>query len=601
MLASVSNAQSFRWNPRGESRVEELRSGDRVQRLRADRAEELYFRIYVPADADTLDVRTRGGRGDADIYVRFGELPGKAAFDGRSSGNTATEQIVVRNPREGWWYVTVRAFTSIEDVELQVRHDGRGGHRDRDHDDVLRDDERIDGLEGRAGEMLRFRVNVPRQADRLTVRLAGGRGDADLYLARGYEPEPERYEHRSVGRDTREEIDIRRPAAGTWYVMVYAYRDFEDADLRIDIAGDYDDHDRPDHRGGLRLTRPGRGTTWHLGDTEVVTWRAANYVRDVQIQFSLDGGRTWRRDGLPQRIDADLGEYFVKLPVGRRWASDNARIRIVDVDGQRLADVSDRFRILYDADDDAEGDRYEDDDDRRRPSRILLGQAQRRTIAPEDDRDYVMFVPPRVGNYVATFERVSLDLQVDVLGLDRRNRWEKLQDLDVSRRGARMIIAAGHDVRAIMFRVRAEDDDDEGRYLLTVERHGRLPGRVDIPRRDDHRDDRRDDHQQHVTVLRGDATKVEHLSGREGSIRRFRVFVPNGTRMLSVHTEDGDGRFDMYVERNRLAGRDATWRSQNGGTTQSVNIRNPRSGWYHITLIGREHYRGAEIAALIRK
>jgi hypothetical protein len=627
MLAATAGAQVINWRAaatyRNAPQVRPLTCGERLDNLRARRGEELHYRVYVPGDADTLDIRTGSGRGDADLYVRFGELPAKVAFDGRSTGNTSAEQIVIRQPREGWWYVTVRAFTDIDGVDLRLAHDGRGRRddwRDDGDSDVLHGGRTVRRLSGQAGELLGFRVNVPRGADRLVVRMDGGRGDADLYLARGYEPTPKRYEHRSVGRANREQIEVRNPAAGTWYVAIYAYRDFDDAEMRIDIDGGYDD-DNAGHIGGLQLTRPGRGSTWTLGETEVVTWRAAAYVRDVQIQFSLDNGRTWRRNGLPERINADLGEYFVKLPRNDRWASNRARIRIVDVDGRRLLDVSDVFRILRNRDDDHDrrnGDRYEDDDRMRRPSRIRLGEAQLRSIRPEDDQDYVMFVPPRVGTYVASFARVSTELKVDVYGLDARNRRRKLKDFEVDRRDARALIATGHDVRAIAIRVRAEDDDETGRYLLTVRAHPDLrQGRQPLPDRDLCRQgrcghdrcrdvrigDRRDSRhrQAAITTVKPDGSKVEHLSGRRGSLRQFRFKVPKGAKMLSVRTEDGDGRIDLYCDRGRPAGQNARWRSRNDSTEQLVRLTKPRPGWYYVTVYGRENYSGVEIATLVRK
>lgn len=584
------------------SQVEELRSGDAVRDIRAERGQELYFRVYVPSDADELLVETAGGRGDADLYIRHGSLPGKAAFDARSTGSSTRERIEIRRPREGWWYITLRGFTDFADVDMGVEHDGRdAGDIDRPDldEDVLRDGERVRGLRGQAGERLRFRIEVPYGADTLRLRMDGGRGDADLYLSARREPTPKAYEHRSVGRTTREELSIRRPEAGTWYVVVYAYSDFSDAELVVDIdGGRYGDDDIAIR--GLELLRPAGRTVWLLGGTEVVAWRADRSVREVQIQFSLDGGRTWRRDGLPARVDADRGEYFVKLPASRQWASDRGRIRIVDVDNPRRYVLSEVFRITADRDDDRddEGDRYEPDDRLSRASRILLGEAQQRTINPDEDEDYILFVPDRRDTYVANFAHVTETLKVDVLRIDERNRQQKLEDFEVGREGAQAIFQADAGTRGIVFRVRAEDDDDTGRYVLLIQRDNTNRGRLPVPL-----PPRRVPAPQprvNATVLPGDNDKVENLSGQRGSARYFKVYVPRNAKQLSVATEDGDGNIALYLEQGQAPTRQATWQSNLRGVRQYIRVDNPQPGWYHVLLYGQDRYSGVEIGATVK-
>jgi hypothetical protein len=627
LTATSGSAQSFNTQATlVQPKINDLSSGDVLGEIHAARGEELHFRLYVPDDAQMLDIRTEGGRGDVDLYVRHGDLPRTTAFDARGAGGTSAEHIILREPAEGWWYITLRAFTDADGVEMLVRHDGRDADG-QSATDVLTGGERITGLAARAGEVVGFRITVPQAAERLLLRMDGGRGDADLYLARGYEPTPQRYDVRSVGRANREQIDLARPAAGTWRLAVYAHSDFDGAELMADIEGGYGADPFLPSPAGLNLTRPAGHTVWLLGGTELVTWVADDSIRDIQIQLSLDGGRTWRSEGLPKRIDASLGEYFVKLP-GNVRRTDQARVRIVDSNGRRLYDVSESFRIVAEERQDRHhGDLYESDDRARTPSRILLGEAQQRTIDPEDDQDYVVFVPSGAGAYVATFDRVTVELKVEVIGLDASGRQKKLDDFKVKDAGASVLFTTGAEARNVLFRVRANDDDDTGRYVMLVQRHVerprvlpplppyQWPHQPQLPHRPDHhdrgrddhrgdrREDRRDDRDTRVgtVTLRGDASKVENLAGREGSARRFRVQAPKGTKELTIHTEDGRGRIDLYVDRGQEARRNAQWRSRNKGTEQTVKISNPAAGWYNVTIYGREGYSGVEIAAHVRK
>ncbi len=80
----------------------------------------------------------------------------------------------------------------------------------------------VEGLAAPAGAARRFFLAVPPGATGVTVRLTGGRGDADLYLRQGAEPTLTDWDARSRGPGNAETVELGDAAAGPWYVMVFA-------------------------------------------------------------------------------------------------------------------------------------------------------------------------------------------------------------------------------------------------------------------------------------------------------------------------------------------------------------------------------------------
>ena len=87
----------------------------------------------------------------------------------------------------------------------------------------------IAALESKAYEL--YRLPVPAGQTNLAIRLSGGTGDADLYVARGYLPlSADDYNSQEYGNT--ESIDVSQPPAGDWFIQVYAYDPSSNLTLR---------------------------------------------------------------------------------------------------------------------------------------------------------------------------------------------------------------------------------------------------------------------------------------------------------------------------------------------------------------------------------
>ncbi len=86
-------------------------------------------------------------------------------------------------------------------------------------------------LSASTGAWKHFPITVPSGASSLTVKQFNGTGDADLYVRAGSQPTSTAYNCRPYLDGNTETCTINAPAAGTWYVSVYAYSSYSGLSL----------------------------------------------------------------------------------------------------------------------------------------------------------------------------------------------------------------------------------------------------------------------------------------------------------------------------------------------------------------------------------
>ena len=104
----------------------ELTKGVPETNLSGGTGEELRYVMNVPADATDLTFTMSGGSGDADLYVRFGDLPDTATYDCRPYTSGNNETCTFAAPQEGAYHVMVRGFSSFSGVDLVGDYQGGG-------------------------------------------------------------------------------------------------------------------------------------------------------------------------------------------------------------------------------------------------------------------------------------------------------------------------------------------------------------------------------------------------------------------------------------------------------------------------------------------
>jgi serine protease len=187
------------------------------------------YTIVVPAGSTSLTVTTSGGTGDADLYVEAGAAPTTTSYDKASEGSTTAETVTVSAPTAGTYYVLVSAYSGITGVSVKATVAGTnppppGG-------DVLTSGVPVTGLSGATGATKVYTFTVPAGAASAKFQIAGGSGDADLYVRFGAAPTTTQYDYRPYLVGNNETVTVSNPQAGTWYVMVRAYATYSGTSL----------------------------------------------------------------------------------------------------------------------------------------------------------------------------------------------------------------------------------------------------------------------------------------------------------------------------------------------------------------------------------
>jgi PKD repeat protein len=95
-----------------------LQNGVAVTGLSGATGASLAYTIAIPAGASNLVVRSSGGSGDADLYVRFGAAPTTTTYDCRSESSTNAETCTIAAPQAGTYHVLLRGYAAFSGASL---------------------------------------------------------------------------------------------------------------------------------------------------------------------------------------------------------------------------------------------------------------------------------------------------------------------------------------------------------------------------------------------------------------------------------------------------------------------------------------------------
>ncbi|AIY65854.1 S8 family peptidase [Pseudoalteromonas piratica] len=125
--------------------------------------------------------------------------------------------------------------TGIVDA-LAAVNEASGGTTPPTGGNVLENGVAKTGLSGAKNAQSFFTMEIPSGATNVTFTLAGGSGDADLYVRSASKPTTSSYDCRSWSSGNGETCSIDNPTAGTYHVMLNAYSAFSGASLTGNIT-----------------------------------------------------------------------------------------------------------------------------------------------------------------------------------------------------------------------------------------------------------------------------------------------------------------------------------------------------------------------------
>ncbi|AFU97965.1 pre-peptidase C-terminal domain-containing protein [Simiduia agarivorans] len=208
-----------------------LENGVAKTGLSAATGGELRYTLEVPAGASNLNFAMSGGSGDADLYVRFGSEPTTSTYDCRPYKTGNAETCAISNVQAGTYHVMVRAYSSFSGVSLTGSYDdstgGGGGNGGAGSAEVT-------DVSGARRSWTHYTVEIPAGMSVLNINMAGGTGDADMYVRYGAQPTSSAYDCRPYKSGNAESCVMNNPTAGTWHISIYGYRAYSGVSLNLD-------------------------------------------------------------------------------------------------------------------------------------------------------------------------------------------------------------------------------------------------------------------------------------------------------------------------------------------------------------------------------
>ncbi len=198
-----------------------LMSGVPITGLADARSNERVFYIDTTEANTQVNVQMNGGSGDADLYVRKGDVPTKSSYDCRpyKNGNSETCDVQLNSP--GRVYVKLIAYSNYSGVSLVATN-------------IVStpSDFPKTGLNAPSGDWLRYSY-TPASSQNTTVSISGGSGDADLYINTGSEPSTSSYLCRPYLNGNNESCSVQLSAGEAVYIGVRAYTSFSGVTLEV--------------------------------------------------------------------------------------------------------------------------------------------------------------------------------------------------------------------------------------------------------------------------------------------------------------------------------------------------------------------------------
>jgi PKD repeat protein len=187
---------------------------------------QLSYTVVIPAGASNLVISESGGTGDADLYTKFGSAPTLSSYDCRPYVTGNNESCTVASPQAGTYYVMLNGYTAFSGVSVKATWSTSSGGGN-----VLQNGVPVSGLSATTGNAVYYTMVVPTGASNLNIKIAGGTGDADLYVKLGSTPTTSSYDCRPYISGNSESCTASAPTPGTYYVMVRAYSSYSGVTL----------------------------------------------------------------------------------------------------------------------------------------------------------------------------------------------------------------------------------------------------------------------------------------------------------------------------------------------------------------------------------
>lgn len=203
-----------------------LTKGVTVTGLSAATGGEVVYTLAVPSGSTNLKFTMSGGTGDADMYVKFGSTPTDSSYDCRPYLSGNAESCTIAAPSAGTYYVRMKAYSAFSGVSLLGDYSTGGGGGGGGSTTTVN---LPSVAKGSWSSTYSLAVAAGKTA---TISIAGGTGDADLYVRAGSTPTTSSYTCRPYKSGNAETCTLTPTSNTTYYIRVYAYAAFSGVTLK---------------------------------------------------------------------------------------------------------------------------------------------------------------------------------------------------------------------------------------------------------------------------------------------------------------------------------------------------------------------------------
>ncbi|HPF73707.1 MAG: pre-peptidase C-terminal domain-containing protein [Lysobacteraceae bacterium] len=204
----------------------ELQNGVAVTGLSASQGNDVTYTMVVPAGASNLSFAISGGTGDADMYVKAGSAPTDSSYDCRPYKSGNAETCSFASPSATTYYVRVKAYSTFSGVSLVGSYDtsggGGGGGGSCGGSELCSGQGVSLGSVAKNSWSSTYTMAVS-AGQSVTFSIAGGSGDADLYVRAGSAPTTSSYDCRPYKSGNSETCTFTPSSNTTYYIAVRAY------------------------------------------------------------------------------------------------------------------------------------------------------------------------------------------------------------------------------------------------------------------------------------------------------------------------------------------------------------------------------------------
>jgi hypothetical protein len=212
----LANCDTDPTDPTDTTGPKVLQNGVAKTGISGTNKQQLFFTLEVPANAENLKFVSSGGRGDADIYAKYGSKSTLSEYDCRgAASDRSNETCNISNAQAGTYHVMVEAYSPISGVNLV------GSYTPSVVDDKGPINEEMNNITVSSKQWSRYTQELPAGYSNLTITTSGNNGDADLYIRHDDQPTSSINDCKSESSNSNETCTINAPAAGTWHIGKY--------------------------------------------------------------------------------------------------------------------------------------------------------------------------------------------------------------------------------------------------------------------------------------------------------------------------------------------------------------------------------------------